>query len=377
MIKLLLSLLLLVCTTTCLSQQDSIQNLYFVKKNRPVAFGKKDYQPGKKAFYIYRNCVYYLVLNNKKEISARVTDIRDNAIHYIPYINDPASAHDTNTVILYPSDIKRIRMIADRSVGLYTGFSLRTCRYHFVKSDSAKSFKQYIDTVYSADSSRATSYEIVPYLSQQGIGHLYKQCGKTYYYQGIGEPECEDTAKAIKAPIVKKWVWFTPSNANKISGLNISVQVIQAKDEQLAIHGVNLSADLLSVFGSFYALFNLGMGNALINMKDTIDRSAILTRVSGLSLSGGGLVGDVKMNGVSINGGISTAIQTNGLVITGSQAITGEFNGMVICGLRNRAIKGRGVQIGLVNICKHLKGVQFGLWNVNSKRKLPLINWSF
>jgi hypothetical protein len=376
MTKLLLSLLLM-CTTACLAQQDSVQNLYFVKKSRPAVFGKKDYQPGKKAFYIYRNCVYYLVLSNKKEISVRVTDIRNNAIHYTLFINDTASANEIDTAILYPSDIKRIRMIADRSVGLYTGFSLRRCRYHFVKSDSAKSFKQYIDTVYSADSSHSTPYEIIPYLSHQGIGRLYKQCGKTYYYEGIGEPECADTAKSIHPPIIKKWVWFTPSNANKISGLNISVQVFQAKDEQLAIHGVNLSADLLSVFGSFYALFSIGMDNALINMKDTIDRSAILTRVSGLSLSGGGLVGNVKMNGVSINGGISTAIQTNGLVITGSQAITGEFNGMVICGLRNKAIKGRGVQIGLVNICKHLKGVQFGLWNVNSNRKLPLINWSF
>jgi hypothetical protein len=377
MTKLFLSLLLLVFTTTCLAQNDSIQNLYFVKKNREVVFGKTDYQPGKNAFYIYRNCVYDLVLKNKKEISVHVTDIKDNAIYYTPYMNDPASASDTGIAVLYPANIKRIKMIGDRTFGLYGGFSLRKCRYHFEKSDTAKFFRHYIDTVYSADSSRATFYDIVPYLTMQGIDHLYKQCGKTYYYEGIGEPECKDTVKKSKPPIVKKWVWFTPSNANKISGLNLSAQVLQARDEQLAIHGVNLSADLLSIFAGCYLLFGLNAGNTLINMPDTINRSEINTRINGLSLSGGGLICDALMKGVSINGGICTAIQANGLVITGSQNLTNEFNGVVVSGLRNRAIKGRGVQVGLLNICKHLKGVQFGLWNVNSKRKLPLINWSF
>jgi len=34
-----------------------------------------------------------------------------------------------------------------------------------------------------------------------------------------------------------------------------------------------------------------------------------------------------------------------------------------------------GVQIGLFNQTKKMKGVQIGLWNINEKRSLPFINW--
>ncbi|MEI9809216.1 MAG: hypothetical protein WDO16_15890 [Bacteroidota bacterium] len=66
-----------------------------------------------------------------------------------------------------------------------------------------------------------------------------------------------------------------------------------------------------------------------------------------------------------------------GLVITGSQNVISDFRGVAISLLRNLSVRGAGLQIGLLNICKHMKGVQIGLWNVNSKRKLPFINWSF
>jgi hypothetical protein len=94
-------------------------------------------------------------------------------------------------------------------------------------------------------------------------------------------------------------------------------------------------------------------------------------------LSAGGVIGDVKMHGVSLNGGIYQSVSSKGLVVTGSQSIVDEFNGVLISGLRNKSIKGKGLQVSLLNVCKHMKGIQIGLWNVNSKRKLPLINWSF
>jgi hypothetical protein len=36
-----------------------------------------------------------------------------------------------------------------------------------------------------------------------------------------------------------------------------------------------------------------------------------------------------------------------------------------------------GLQIGIVNKSKNLRGIQIGIWNVNQKRKLPLLNWNF
>jgi hypothetical protein len=123
-------------------------------------------------------------------------------------------------------------------------------------------------------------------------------------------------------------------------------------------------------------LFTIASNNTLINMPDTIDMTNIETTVHGFHASIGGFSGDV-FKGMALNGGIAMARQSNGLVITGFQNLLDGFKGVVISGLRNKSIKGAGLQIGLFNICKHLKGVQIGLWNVNSKRKLPFINWDF
>jgi hypothetical protein len=51
--------------------------------------------------------------------------------------------------------------------------------------------------------------------------------------------------------------------------------------------------------------------------------------------------------------------------------------GLQIGILGNNADKMNGVQISIFNKSKKLKGIQIGLWNVNQKRKFPLINWSF
>ncbi len=37
----------------------------------------------------------------------------------------------------------------------------------------------------------------------------------------------------------------------------------------------------------------------------------------------------------------------------------------------------KGLQIGVVNKAKRLRGIQLGIWNINERRKLPLINWNF
>jgi hypothetical protein len=38
---------------------------------------------------------------------------------------------------------------------------------------------------------------------------------------------------------------------------------------------------------------------------------------------------------------------------------------------------GKGVQVALYNKSMDFRGVQLGLWNVNGRRSLPLINWQF
>jgi hypothetical protein len=360
------------------AQLATSQNLYFVKKHRAVEFGKEDYQPGKKAFYLYRNCLYNVVLRNKMERSIRVVDIANDSVYYTLYFNQNAADKQHarfDTLSLHPGELKKIRLIADRILGLFGSCSLRNRRYVFDQSSEAKAFPRVYDTLYTADSSRSALYEIVPYMTAQGLDHVYEQCGNTYYYQGITPAAC-DSPQTVKPRIRKKGVWFTPSAANEIKGVNIGFETMQWNEDSLAIKGLNLCLDPMALFTGFYALIAIGTNNTLINMPDTVKSTPSLYTIKGVSLSGGGLLFNTETRGVAINGILCAVEKTNGLVITGSQNLIYEFKGVTISGLRNNSIKGSGVQIGLLNICKHLKGVQIGLWNVNSKRKLPFINWS-
>jgi len=129
-------------------------------------------------------------------------------------------------------------------------------------------------------------------------------------------------------------------------------------------------------------------------------------KINGLNISGSGTVcGDCIVNGLTVgaigqylyaSNGISISIvgtiieKQNGLQLSifndvhkgiglqvgvGNSAI--DYKGIQIGLLSNVVLKSRGIQIGLFNKSKNLKGVQVGLWNVNQKRKMPLINWNF
>ena len=362
------------------SQTALYQNLYFIKKGNQTVTSKKDYLPGDKGFYVYRNCIYDLVLKNKKEISANVIDIRNDSIYYTNYVNqnvaDKYNDH-LDTLYLHPSEIKKFRMISDRAMSLYQKYNLNNYEYHFEYGEEAKKFPVRTQKVYSMDSSQATDYELVPHLAAEGMDVIYEKCGDTYYFQGdIGGEECEQSDTSGKSPLIKKIVWFTPSTANEIRGVTLGFQTWNVEDAPLTVRGVNLNIDMASMIACLVGLFKVASDNALINLPDSVKKSGPHTTVHGLSLSLGGLLVNGQ-RGISINGGIFIADHARGLVITGTQNLTGDFHGIVISALRNRSIAGKGVQIGLLNICKHLDGVQIGLWNVNSKRRLPFINWSF
>ena len=368
-------------TTACFAQDNASQNLYFAKKNSEVVFGAKDYQPSKKAFYIYRNCIYNVVLKDKRWVSMRVIDIRNDSIYYSPHFNAGEAAPNSeriDTLALHPRQLRKIKMIGDRIFGLYKNYSLARCRYVFEKGDTLKSFAPQTTISYSKDSTRSITYELVPYLTAQGLDMIYEKRGVSYYYEGMSPQVDEDTTPKKKPLPPKKWVWFTPTNVNKISGLNLGLQTMTvAENDSLTIHGMNISADMLTMFVSMYAIFYIIQSPPIINYPDTVDKTDMKSEIAGLSISGGGVIGDMRVRGVSINGGISSVIEMTGVQITGLSNTTKEFKGVVISGLANRAIRGRGLQVGLLNHCKNLKGIQLGLWNVNSKRSLPFINWDF
>lgn len=108
---------------------------------------------------------------------------------------------------------------------------------------------------------------------------------------------------------------------------------------------------------------------------------------NGISIGALTLLGQ-KVNGISFSTIISTVKQTNGIQLSMFN-FSGECNGIqlglsnyamdvngISIGILNWTQKSNGIQIGLVNKSKNLKGFQIGILNINSKRTLPLINWS-
>lgn len=81
---------------------------------------------------------------------------------------------------------------------------------------------------------------------------------------------------------------------------------------------------------------------------------------NGFSLAGGWNIID-KQGGVQIAIIANSSYYMKGVQISGSNYIN----------------SGSGLQIGLLNRSKNFKGIQIGLWNVNQKRKLPVLNWNF
>ena len=85
-----------------------------------------------------------------------------------------------------------------------------------------------------------------------------------------------------------------------------------------------------------------------------------------------------RANGMVIGFGGNEVYQGNGIMLSsvwGNGAM--RFNGLQISVENHIFNKGSGIQIGLFNSAKNFRGLQFGLWNKNDKRSLPLINWQF
>lgn len=151
-------------------------------------------------------------------------------------------------------------------------------------------------------------------------------------------------------------------------------------------------------------LIGLGVFAPLIPQYPTFGEKRS-ERINGLNLSALGTVGDCLINGLSVGIGGQINYQVNGITLSGMMNLVHKQNGLMIAGNNitntmnglqlafanttsemngvqiglplNESEKTRGLQIGIVNKSKNLRGIQIGIWNVNQKRKLPLLNWNF
>jgi hypothetical protein len=226
-----------------------------------------------------------------------------------------------------------------------------------------------------------------------------------YGFGQVQNPYLPPKAHAERRAPVKRGIWFTPSTAREIRGVDIGLVTANFGGEYpLTIRGVNLNADLLGGILIPYAFIGIpfGWADGLLNKKpDTAtdspnivywgDSTDTLGGIRGFSASLGGLTGVSVVKGAAINGLFCMVTRVRGVAFAGALSTVHEYHGVLVGGLMNvtaigkglqmgvmnLAREGRGVQVGLMNRCGHLKGIQIGLWNVNNKRRLPLINWAF
>lgn len=191
--------------------------------------------------------------------------------------------------------------------------------------------------------------------------------------------------------------------------------------DSINIHGISIGLWSLNdeprytnTNGIKFELIGLGIGIPLIPKTPIVEtesdfiklkKEPLSERINGLNLSTSGTfchcltngltagyIGQInfQVNGIStalfmnfsqVHNGIMTALFNDAYYLNGLQLGLSnngyKTRGIQIGILGNNADEMKGIQIGLFNKSKGLKGIQIGLWNVNQKRKLPLINWNF
>lgn len=192
-------------------------------------------------------------------------------------------------------------------------------------------------------------------------------------------------------------------------------------DDSLNIHGISIglwsfpgSQRSTNTNGIKLELIGIGIGTPLVPTSPIVESDSAFIklsqepfseRISGLNLSAlgsgchcltngltAGLIGQIhfQVNGISTSlmtnfiqkqNGLMAAMYNDAYYLNGLQVGVrnngSKTKGVQIGLLDNRARKMKGLQIGLFNNSENFFGLQIGLWNVNQKRKLPLINWNF
>jgi hypothetical protein len=109
---------------------------------------------------------------------------------------------------------------------------------------------------------------------------------------------------------------------------------------------------------------------------DNLKNDTMSETINGISLSATGAFCDCIVNGISAGFIGQFEHKVNGVSASFLININQIHNGVQI-GFINETYKMRGIQIGGINKSSNTRGIQIGIWNINEKRKFPLINWNF
>jgi hypothetical protein len=188
----------------------------------------------------------------------------------------------------------------------------------------------------------------------------------------------------------------------RVNGINLST--LGTNGDLVKINGLNLSG-----FASYTGKVNGISASFLVNKSRVLNGIGMgflasrYNRVTGLQVSFYSDANELKglqigiisctriIKGVQLSdlysqaeeiagvqlGAFNNTNEIKGLQIGYIYSEAEEVKGVQLAYIYSKAEEVKGVQIGFVTKTTKLKGFQFGLWNVNEKRKLPLINFNF
>lgn len=355
---------------------DTAWTLRLVKKGYAFVKNDKDYLFNVHGFYLYKNCMYDFTLEDGTQYLGRVLDFKPDSIFVTTCFNKNVCGN-YDTLAKSIKDLKQLKLIADRSFGIFTSISLKHYDCYFEHDTALKHFDSEWLQIYTNDSSK---YEVAPYITSQGLDRLYEENGRTHHFFGTGGekyiPEPEDSTYTVR-----NYIWYTPNLVEKINGVAIGFAAdnikndYNSKKDSLEINGCNIELNVLNAFDHLFLSFKHPKFDTAKYQSALVTKTQL--KVNGINLSALGTVHEAQLKGLNLAGMNSIVYTLKGLSISGLSTFSFLMKGLCISGFKNRAVEAKGVQIALYNKATKMKGIQIGLWNDNGIRKMPLFNWNF
>jgi hypothetical protein len=188
----------------------------------------------------------------------------------------------------------------------------------------------------------------------------------------------QDTINISKS---HKFIGFSPSK--KTQNVNILIKYFDEIDGEIKpkkVNGLGLGLNIIGIFLPPLVLFNAPFVKdwSFADIESNIPLPEKMNKINGLQFSFINMK-PTTTNGleISLSSNISAPSKINGVSYSPIFNIHHTTNGITIATFANISQKCRGIQVGLINSCKDSRGIQIGFWNVNEKRKMPIINWNF
>ena len=178
-----------------------------------------------------------------------------------------------------------------------------------------------------------------------------------------------------------RFIGFSPSKNTQ--NVNILIKYFDEIDGEIKpkkVNGLGLGFNIIGIFIPSLILFNAPFIKdwGFTDFESNATLPDKMNKINGLQFSFINMEPTIT-NGleISLSSNISAPSKINGLSVSPIFNIHHTSNGVAIATFANISQKCRGAQIGLINSCKDSRGIQIGFWNVNEKRKMPIINWNF